>query len=176
MKNKKLKNEELHRLSLNAFKLSEKKPIVLVLDNIRSLNNIGSVFRTSDGFGIHEIHLCGITAQPPHREIQKTALGATDSINWKHFKSTSESIKELKAQGYTIVSIEQVENRTWLNEFEVKPQQKYALVFGHEVNGVQQEIINSSDEVIEIPQHGTKHSFNLSVSVGICLWHFCGGK
>ena len=170
--NAKLKNEELNRISVDAFKNAPKTPVVVILDNIRSLNNIGSIFRTCDAFRIEAIHLCGITAQPPHREIQKTALGATDSVSWKYFKNTIESVKELKSEGYQVVSIEQAHNKTFLQNYPIHKAVKYALVFGHEVNGVSQEIVNESHDVIEIPQYGTKHSFNLSVSVGIVLWEF----
>jgi tRNA G18 (ribose-2'-O)-methylase SpoU len=140
-----------------------------VLDNIRSLNNIGSVFRTSDAFLIEAVYLCGITAQPPHREIQKTALGATESVDWKYFNTTIEAIQELKISGYQIASIEQAENSTMLNEFNPSTE-KIAIVFGNEVKGVEQEVIDKSDVVIEIPQHGTKHSLNISVSCGVVVW------
>jgi len=166
--NRKLKNEELNRISVDDFKAIEKTPIIIILDNIRSLNNIGSVFRTSDAFLIEAVYLCGITAQPPHREIQKTALGATESVHWKYYKSTLEAIYELKNNGYKIAAIEQAENSIMLNEF--IPTEKLAVVFGNEVNGVEQEAINSSDYVIEIPQQGTKHSLNISVSCGIVIW------
>lgn len=168
--NRKLKNEELNRLSVEAFQKKEKLPIVVVLDNIRSLNNIGSVFRTSDAFAIAAIYLTGITAQPPHREINKTALGATESVSWKYFANTIEAIQDLKAQNYSIISIEQTENSTALQDFALDGQKQYALVFGHEVNGVQQDVIDLSDHCIEIPQHGTKHSLNISVSAGVVLW------
>jgi len=163
-------NSELNRISVDEFKSSEKTPIVVVLDNIRSLNNIGSVFRTSDAFVIEEINLCGITATPPHREIQKTALGATESIKWKYYEHTLDAINELKKNGYLIISIEQVRDSISLEKFNIQPAEKYAIVFGNEVKGVQQEIINVSDYCIEIPQFGTKHSFNISVSAGIVLW------
>lgn len=169
---RKIKNEELNRMSVDEFKSSEKQPIVVVLDNIRSLNNIGSVFRTADCFRLLEIHLCGITAKPPHREIQKTALGATESVDWKYYKETEDSIQELKRDGYMVYSVEQVEKSISLEKFVAEKDQKYALIFGNEINGVEQNIIELSDGTIEIPQHGMKHSFNVSVSVGIVLWQF----
>ena len=167
--NRKLKNEELNRINIEEFKAIDKTPIIIVLDNIRSLNNIGSVFRTADAFLIEAVYLCGITAQPPHREIQKTALGATESVNWKYYPTTIEAIQELKTNGYKIASIEQAKNSTMLNEFNPN-KEKIAVVFGNEVKGVEQDVINESDVVIEIPQHGTKHSLNISVSCGIVIW------
>ena len=168
--NRKLRNKELNRISIREFKSSKKYPIIIVLDNIRSLNNIGSVFRTADAFLIEAVYLCGITAKPPHREIQKTALGATESVKWKHFNSTNEAIKELKNNSYKIAAIEQTENSILLNNYSPNKNEKIALIFGNEVNGVEQEAINLSDLVIEIPQYGTKHSLNISVSVGILIW------
>lgn len=167
---RKLKNSELDRLSVDEFKQSEKTPIVVVLDNIRSLNNIGSVFRTSDAFLVEKIYLCGITAQPPHKDIHKTALGATESVQWEHHKNTLDVIQELKKEGYIILSIEQTEKALMLQDFEPEENKKYAVVFGNEVKGVQQEVVNESHYAIEIPQYGTKHSFNISVSAGIVLW------
>lgn len=167
--NRKLKNEELNRIDTDAFKAIDKTPIIIVLDNIRSLNNIGSVFRTADAFLIEAVYLCGITAQPPHRDIQKTALGATESVSWKYFKTTTDAIKELKKNNYKIASIEQAEEATMLNEFN-PIKEKIAVVFGNEVKGVEQEVVNISDIVIEIPQFGTKHSLNISVSCGIVIW------
>ena len=167
---RKLTNEELNRIELEDFKKAEKTPLVVVLDNIRSLNNIGSVFRTSDAMAVEAIYLCGITAQPPHREINKTALGATGSVDWKYFETTELAIDTLKANGFKILSIEQTENSIFLNEYEVIQNDKLALIFGHEVHGVEQEVINKSDAVIEIPQKGTKHSLNISVSAGVVLW------
>lgn len=167
---KKLQNEELNRISNEEFKETTKTSIIVVLDNIRSLNNIGSVFRTADAFLIEAIYLCGITAQPPHRDIQKTALGATETVNWKYFESTLEALNDLKSQQYKIAAIEQTENSTMLDEFKVTKNEKWALVFGNEVNGVEQDVINQSDVVIEIPQYGTKHSLNISVSTGIVVW------
>ena len=167
--NRKLKNEELDRIDVEEFKTIAKTPIVIVLDNIRSLNNIGSVFRTADAFLIEAVYLCGITAQPPHRDIQKTALGATESVEWKYFKTTTEAIKELKKNNYIIASIEQAENAVMLNDFEPKSE-KLAVVFGNEVNGVEQDVVDMSNVVIEIPQFGTKHSLNISVSCGVVIW------
>jgi 23S rRNA (guanosine2251-2'-O)-methyltransferase len=167
---RKLQNMELGRKTIEQFRKSKKSPFIIVLDNIRSQSNVGSVFRTADAFLTEGIYLCGITAMPPHREIQKTALGATESVSWKYFKETSSAIKELKSEGYTIVGIEQAEGSVSLRDFEVKRDTKYALVFGHEVNGVDQVIIDECDHVVEIPQFGTKHSFNIAVSAGIVLW------
>ena len=169
---KKLKNSELGRKSIQEFKESGKIPLVLVLDNVRSLNNIGSVFRTADAFLVESIYLCGITAQPPHRDIQKTALGATESVAWKYFEDTHTAIDELKEKGIKIICIEQVEDSVALQDFKIECNSKYALVFGHEINGVQQSVVDKSDICIEIPQFGTKHSFNISVSTGIVLWEF----
>ncbi len=167
---RKLSMDDLNRMSISEFKNAKKIPIVVVLDNIRSLSNIGSVFRTSDAFCIEGIHLCGITAQPPHREIHKTALSATESVDWKYFSSTEESVNYLRKEGFVIVSIEQVERSILLNDFMPENHRKYALIFGNEVKGVSNKIITSSDHCIEIPQWGTKHSLNISVSVGIVLW------
>jgi len=169
---RKLKNSELNRLSIEEFKISGKTPLVVVLDNIRSLNNIGSVFRTSDAFLIEKIILCGITAKPPHKDIHKTALGATESVKWEYAESTIDAVNKLKYEGYNIVSIEQTEKAIMLQNFEIEKNIKYALIFGNEVKGVQQEVVNLSDYSIEIPQYGTKHSFNISVSAGIALWEF----
>lgn len=166
--NRKLANEELGRPDVAEFKKLKKTPIILVLDNIRSLNNIGSVFRTADAFAVEAIYLCGITAQPPHREINKTALGATESVAWKYFEQTLDAVEALKQNGYEVCSVEQAENSTFLNMYH--PKEKVALIFGHEVKGVEQQVINHSDKVLEIPQKGTKHSLNISVSVGVVLW------
>lgn len=168
--NKKLQNEELNRISVEEFKAQNKTPIIVVLDNIRSLNNIGSVFRTADSFLLEAIYLCGITAKPPHRDIQKTALGATESVLWKHFETTTKAIEVLKQDNFKIASIEQTENSVMLNEYTVNKEEKLAIVFGNEVKGVEQEVIDNSDVVIEIPQYGTKHSLNISVSAGIVIW------
>jgi len=170
---RKLQNSELNRKSLDEFRRSEKSPFVIVLDNIRSFSNVGSVFRTADAFLVEAIYLCGITGKPPHREIRKTALGATESMTWKYFERTADAVKELRSFGYIIVGIEQAEGAISLSDFRINKGNKYALIFGHEVNGVSQEIINDCDSVIEIPQFGTKHSFNIAVSVGIVLWELC---
>lgn len=171
---RKLKNSELERLNVSEFKNTKKSPIIIVLDNIRSLNNIGSVFRTSDAFLIEKIYLCGITAKPPHNDIRKTALGSTETVDWEYAENTLDVVKKMKNEGVNICSIEQAENATMLNEFNPKPNTKYAFVFGNEVKGVGQNIVNASDIVIEIPQYGTKHSLNISVSAGVVIWDvFC---
>ena len=167
---KKLNMDELNRLSTEEFIRSEKMPVTVVLDNIRSLNNIGSVFRTSDAFRVECIHLCGITATPPHREIQKTALGATDSVNWEYHADTETCIQSLKEKGYSIIVIEQTDESISLTDFVVQPESKTAVVFGNEVHGVQQDVVNLADACVEIPQMGTKHSLNVSVSAGIIIW------
>lgn len=167
---RKLQNDELGRKTVEEYRQSGKSPFVVVLDNIRSHNNVGSVFRSADAFLTEAIYLCGITGQPPHRDIQKTALGATDSVPWRYFSNTIDAINELKQDGYVIIGIEQAERSIALRDFTVLPDKKYALVFGHEVNGVAQEVIDICDYVIEIPQFGTKHSFNISVTAGIVLW------
>ena len=170
--NKKLKLWELDRVSEEDFKKQDKFPIILILDDIRSLNNIGSFFRSADAFNIEKIYLCGITAQPPHKEIHKTALGATESIEWEHRSSIVELIHELRTQNILTASIEQTEQTVFLQDIDQIPQQKIALIFGNEVDGVNQEAINLSDYVIEIPQFGTKHSLNVSVCAGVVLWEF----
>ena len=167
---KKLKLEELGRMDVAAFKAASKTPIIIVLDNIRSMNNIGSVFRSADAFAVEAIYLCGITAQPPHREIEKTALGATDSVQWKYFENTLAAIADLKAKAYHICAIEQVANSVSLAQLSIDKELKYALIFGNEVMGVEQQVIDQSDTCIEIPQFGTKHSFNIAVTAGIVLW------
>lgn len=169
---RKLKNEELNRKNIAEFKNSSKTPLILILDHIRSLNNIGSVFRTADAFLIEKIYLCGITATPPHKDIQKTALGATESVDWEYVEDTEELIKSLKKQHITILAIEQAEDAKMLNEFKVEAHQKYAFVFGNEVKGVQQNVVNCCNGVLEIPQFGTKHSLNIAVSAGVCIWDF----
>lgn len=169
MKYRKLANEELDRIDIEEFKASEKLPVVLVLDNIRSLNNIGSIFRTADAFRIERIYLCGITAQPPHRDIQKTALGATESVAWEYSEDVLKVLKDLKTS-HTLIAVEQTENAVLLTDFEPDKQKRLALIFGNEVKGVQQEAIDLCETVVEIPQKGTKHSFNIAVSVGILLW------
>jgi len=167
---RKLQNEELNRKSLNEFKDAPKTPIVIVLDNVRSLNNVGSVFRTGDAFLIEAVYLCGITGQPPNKEIQKTALGATESVAWKYMENTLDAVNELKNDGYLVYAIEQAESAIMLNNFMPSKRQKIAIIFGNEVKGVQQEVIDASTDVIEIPQVGTKHSLNIAVSVGIVMW------
>ena len=169
---RKLKNEELDRLSVEEFKKTEKIPIVVVLDNVRSMNNIGSVFRTSDAFLIEKIVLCGITATPPNKEIHKTALGSTESVEWVYVEDTIDAIEDLKKDDFQIVSVEQAEGSVFLNELKILHDQKYAIVIGHEVKGVQQKVVDASDMVLELPQHGTKHSLNVSVCTGIVLWEF----
>jgi tRNA G18 (ribose-2'-O)-methylase SpoU len=167
---RKLKNEELDRLEISEFKVAEKTPVVIILDNIRSLNNIGSVFRTSDAFLIEKIYLCGITAQPPHNDIRKTALGSTETVAWEYAENTIDIIEKLKKENLKICAIEQAENATLLNNFKPQANTKYALVFGNEVKGVSQSVVDASDVVIEIPQFGTKHSLNISVSCGVVIW------
>lgn len=166
----KIKNEDLGRKSVDEFKRSVKLPVVLVLDNVRSLNNVGSAFRTADSFLLEQIVLCGITGQPPNKEIQKTALGATETVSWTHCKTTLEAVSSLKQKGYKVYSVEQVKNSTSLQELTYSKNEPIALVFGNEIYGVEQEVINACDGSIEIPQLGTKHSLNISVSIGIVVW------
>lgn len=167
---RKLKNNELNRIDIETFKKADKTPLIVILDNIRSLNNIGSVFRTADAFLIEKIYLCGITATPPHKDIQKTALGATDSVDWTYEPDITVLIQTLQQQGVKVISIEQTEKAVMLQNFKPIDNTKYAVIFGNEVTGVKQEAVNLSDTVIEIPQFGTKHSLNISVSVGVVLW------
>lgn len=167
---RKLLNSELDRKSVEQFRNSEKSPFVIILDNVRSQSNVGSIFRTADAFLAKAIYLCGITATPPHREIQKTALGATESVEWKHYANTSDAVTELRNEGYRIIGVEQTDGSVELQNMEIVNGEKYALIFGHEVDGVDQEIINLCDACVEIPQFGTKHSFNIAISVGIVLW------
>jgi tRNA G18 (ribose-2'-O)-methylase SpoU len=167
---RKLQNSELNRLSPEEFIKTEKIPCVVVLDNVRSLNNIGSVFRTSDAFLVEEIYLCGITATPPHRDIHKTALGATETVKWQYFADTLAAVENIKAKGYKIFAIEQVDDSISLTDFVQIPFEKMALVFGHEINGVDENVVKMADACIEIPQHGTKHSLNISVCAGIVIW------
>ena len=169
---RKLKLDELNRVTVTEFKAQEKLPLAVVLDNVRSMHNIGSIFRTSDGFAVEQVLLCGITARPPHREIEKTALGATQSITWEYYADTLTAVNALKSKGYKIIAIEQAENSIMLNTFNPLPGEKYALIFGNEVNGVSDEVMKHIDACIEIPQFGTKHSFNIVVSAGIVLWDF----
>ncbi|MGZ3863696.1 MAG: RNA methyltransferase [Bacteroidia bacterium] len=170
--NRKLKNEELGRISNEEFKTVEKTGVVVLLDNVRSLHNVGSVFRTCDAFAIETLYLCGITGTPPNNEINKTALGATESVDWKHEKDIISLINRLKSQDFAVFSVEQAENAVFLRDFTPKTDKKYALIFGNEVNGVSQEAVDLSDGVIEINQGGTKHSLNVAVSAGVVLWEF----
>lgn len=167
---RKLTNEELGRMSVDDFHKAEKTPVVFVLDNVRSLLNVGSVFRTADAFRVEAVFLCGMTGTPPHREIQKTALGATETVRWQHFAETTAAIQQLKGEGYQVYAVEQAEKSIALDQFKVERDQKIALVFGNEIDGVQQAVINVCDGCIEIPQAGTKHSLNIAVSVGIVGW------
>ena len=167
---RKLKNKELNRKNIEAFKKAPKTPLIVVLDNIRSLNNVGSVFRTADAFLIQKIYLCGITASPPHKDIQKTALGATDSVTWEYVENTLELVRKLRKEGTQILSVEQAEGSTFLQEFLPQKNKTYAVIFGNEVKGVQQSVVDASDACIEIPQYGTKHSLNIAVSAGVVLW------
>lgn len=170
MEHRKLKITELNRISTEEFKKAEKLPLVVVLDNIRSLHNIGSVFRTSDAFRVECIYLCGITAVPPHPEMHKTALGAEFTVDWKYVNNAVETVDNLKKDGYTVYSVEQAEGSIMLENIKLDPNRKYAVVLGNEVKGVQQEVIDHSDGCIEIPQYGTKHSLNVSVTAGIVIW------
>jgi 23S rRNA (guanosine2251-2'-O)-methyltransferase len=167
---RKLLNSELERKTIEQFKESEKSQFIIILDNVRSQSNVGSIFRTADAFLTEAIYLCGITAKPPHREIQKTALGATESVAWKYFATTSGAVMELKDKGYKIIGVEQTEGSFELQNVHIKEGEKYALIFGHEINGVDQNVLNLCDMCIEIPQSGTKHSFNIAISAGIVLW------
>jgi len=171
---RKLKNSELNRLEIEEFKAAKKNSIIIILDNIRSLNNIGSVFRTADAFLIKKIYLCGITASPPNNEIRKTALGSTESVAWEYAEDSLEVVAALKKHQVKICAVEQAEKATLLNDFQPKTGTEYAFIFGNEVKGVSQELVNASDYVIEIPQFGTKHSLNISVSTGVVIWDvFC---
>jgi 23S rRNA (guanosine2251-2'-O)-methyltransferase len=167
---RKLANKELNRLSIPGFKKAEKIPVVVVLDNVRSLNNIGSVFRTADAFLVDRILLCGITATPPHKDIHKTALGATESVDWVYYPETAKAIEDLKHENYHIMAVEQTEQSISLDRFRIKNGVKYAFVFGHEVRGVSQEIVDLADTSLDIPQFGTKHSLNISVCAGMVIW------
>ncbi|MFK8300792.1 RNA methyltransferase [Capnocytophaga canimorsus] len=167
---RKLANSELQRLEIADFKKATKTPLIVILDNVRSLNNIGSVFRTCDAFLIEKIYLCGITATPPNKEIHKTALGATESVDWQYVADTLVLVKQLQEENVTVIAIEQAENAVMLHNFEVESDKKYAIVFGNEVKGVEQEVVSACQGVIEIPQYGTKHSLNVSVSAGIVIW------
>lgn len=169
---RKLKITELNRISIEEFKEARKLPLIVILDNIRSLHNIGSVFRTSDAFRIESICLCGITAMPPHPEMHKTALGAEFTVDWKYYKNCVDSIEDLKNKGYIVFAIEQVEGSIMLDELSLDKDKKYAIVMGNEVKGVQQEVVDHCNGCIEIPQYGTKHSLNVSVTTGIVIWDF----
>ena len=168
----KLKNEELGRKSLEEFKNGPKAPLAVVLDNVRSLHNVGSVFRSCDAFAVETLYLCGFTGTPPNKEINKTALGATESVNWKHEADIISLIHELKLQGFIVCAVEQTQQAVQLHNFAIDSTKKYALIFGNEVDGVQQNVINQCDYVIEIAQGGTKHSLNIAVSAGVVLWEF----
>jgi len=167
---RKLKNNELGRISVDEFKSITKTPLIIVLDNIRSLNNIGSVFRTSDAFLIEKIYLCGISATPPNKDIHKTALGATESVDWEYAEETLEVVQQLQTENVQVLAIEQAENSTKLDDFFPKKNQKYAIVMGNEVKGVQQKVVNAAELCVEIPQLGTKHSLNISVTTGVVIW------
>jgi tRNA G18 (ribose-2'-O)-methylase SpoU len=166
----KLSMQQLGRISVDEYKSSEKSPLIIIADNVRSMHNVGSIFRTSDAFLVEKIYLCGITPTPPHREIQKTALGATESVDWQYAENTLEVINQLKKEGWTILALEQTTNSVMLDELKVEKGEKIAIVLGNEVEGVNQEVINLCHKAVEIPQFGTKHSFNVSVSCGIMLW------
>ena len=167
---RKLQVEELCRMSVEEFKEAKKLPLVMVLDNIRSLHNVGSVFRTADAFRLQSIYLCGITACPPAAEIHKTALGAEDTVAWKYYEDTMDAVAQLKADGYEVIAVEQVEGSYKLGAFRIDPNKKYALVMGNEVKGVRQDVVDACDGALEIPQYGMKHSLNVSVSAGIVMW------
>lgn len=167
---RKLSMPELNRLTIEEFKAIEKIPFVIVLDNVRSQNNIGSAFRTADAFRLSKILLCGITSVPPHREIHKTALGATESVDWTYVESAAEAVRNLKAEGYRLVAVEQTSESMMLQDFVPTPESKLALIFGNEVNGIDDEVLDLVDCSIEIPQFGTKHSINIAVSIGIVIW------
>ena len=166
----KLSMQQLGRISVDEYKSSEKSPLIIIADNVRSMHNVGSIFRTSDAFLVEKIYLCGITPTPPHREIQKTALGATESVDWQYAENTLDVVNQLKKEGWTILALEQTTNSVMLDELKVEKGEKIAIVLGNEVDGVNQEVINLCDKAVEIPQFGTKHSFNVSVSCGIMLW------
>ena len=169
---KKLRTIEMNRLSVDEFKQADKLPLVVVLDDVRSMHNVGSVFRTGDAFRIEAVYLCGITSTPPMAEIHKTALGAEDSVTWKYFDTALQAVEALKADGYEVYSVEQAHGSTMLQNFTPINNKKYAVVLGNEVKGVHQEVIDASDGCLEIPQFGTKHSMNVSVTGGIIIWHF----
>ena len=168
--------EELNRKSVTGFKQADKFPIVVVLDNIRSMHNVGSVFRTADAFLLEAIYLCGYTPQPPHRDINKTALGATETVTWKYFSNTKEAVVQLKEAGYKVYAVEQVEKSIMLDKFSINEIEKIAIVFGNEVSGVEEDVLKLCDGFVEIPQLGMKHSLNISVAAGIVLWEFVRGR
>ena len=169
---RKLRTIEMNRLSVEEFHQAEKTPLIVVLDDVRSMHNVGSVFRTADAFRLEAVYLCGITGCPPHNEIHKTALGAEDSVEWRYFKTALEAVEELKSRGVTVLSVEQAEHSTKLPQFQPEPGKSYAIIMGNEVKGVHQEVIDASNGCLEIPQFGTKHSMNVSVTAGIVIWHF----
>ncbi len=169
---RKLTVEELNRMDIEAFHQSEKLPLIIVLDNIRSLHNVGSVFRTADAFRLQGVWLCGITACPPAAEIHKTALGAEDSVSWEYFEDTLDAVERLQREGYEVLAVEQVEDSLKLNTFRIDPAKRYALILGNEVKGVRQDVVDAADAALEIPQYGTKHSMNVSVTAGIVMWEF----
>ena len=169
---RKLKNEELNRLSVDDFKTTEKLPVVLVLDDVRSAMNVGSAFRTSDAFLVNKICICGITAKPPHKEINKTALGAQETVAWEYFETVEACVLQLRKDGYSIAAIEQADQSVSLLDFRITPDQRYAFVFGNEVFGVNEQVVENADMVIEVPQYGSKHSLNISVTIGVILWDY----
>ncbi|MEM8507632.1 MAG: RNA methyltransferase [Bacteroidota bacterium] len=169
---RKLTNEELGRLDVEGYRKAVKTPLVIVLDNVRSLNNIGSVFRTADAFRIRKIYLCGITATPPHKDIRKTALGATETVDWEYSKNTLATVNDLQAQGMQVIALEQADQAIPLSDFQPLADTSYALIFGNEVKGVMEEVVQVCNTVVEIPQFGTKHSLNIAVSVGVTVWDF----
>lgn len=167
---RKLTVEDMHRIDVATFKQAQKLPLIMVLDNVRSLHNVGSVLRTADAFRIEAVYICGITATPPSAEIHKTALGAEDSVAWQYFEDTLQAVEKLKTEGYTVLAVEQVEGSLKLGDFAFEPQKKYALVMGNEVKGVRQDVVDACHQALEIPQYGTKHSMNVSVTAGIVMW------
>ena len=173
---RKLANEELNRLEVDDFKKADKNPLIIILDNVRSLHNIGAVFRTADAFLVKKIYLCGITARPPHKEIRKTALGASQSVDWEYLENTIDLVKELSDQHREIIAIEQAENALSLKDYRPQKEKETVFIFGNEVKGVDQAVVDLCDSVIEIPQFGTKHSLNISVSAGVCIWDYFSKK
>ena len=167
---RKLTVEDMHRIDVATFKQAQKLPLIMVLDNVRSLHNVGSVLRTADAFRIEAVYMCGITATPPSAEIHKTALGAEDSVAWQYFEDTLQAVEKLKTEGYTVLAVEQVEGSLKLGDFAFEPQKKYALVMGNEVKGVRQDVVDACHQALEIPQYGTNHSMNVSVTAGIVMW------